>query len=114
MSGQVTLDGAPIPDGQILFRPQPGVRGPTASAPIENGAYSIPAEHGPTAGTYAVVITADRPTGRQVQSEMIGSETTAQYEQYVPAQYNDRTSLTAEVAATREDLDFKLTSQQSR
>ena len=109
VGGQVTLDGAPLPEGEILFRPGASTSGPTAAGLIEEGRYSIDEAHGPVSGSYAVVITASRKTGRKVQSEMRGTATTDQYEQYLPARYNDRTELSAQVDDDRDDLNFQLT-----
>jgi hypothetical protein len=111
VSGRVTLDGAPIEDGEILLRPDQATKAPTAAAPIENGAYAIPEDRGPLAGTYDVVITAQRKTGKKVQAEMIGSETTDQYEQYVPSKYNDASTLSTIIDRSRDDLNFDLNSK---
>jgi hypothetical protein len=112
IGGQVTLDGVPIADGEILLRPDATTAGPTAAATIENGTYFIPADRGPIAGNYSVVITAQRKTGKKVQSEMIGAATTDQYEQYVPIKYNDATTLAATIDRSRDDLDFALSSKE--
>jgi len=39
VSGQVTLDGKPLPIGNIIFVP---ANGPAVSAPIKDGAYTAP------------------------------------------------------------------------
>jgi hypothetical protein len=111
VSGTVTLDGAPLADGDILFRPQPGTQAPTVSGRIASGEFDIPAEQGPLAGSYTVAITAERPTGRKVRADILGEETTDQYEQYLPPRYNDQTELTADVKSSRDDLAFELTSK---
>ena len=111
VSGQVTFDGAPIESGEILLRPDQATKAPTIAAAVENGAYSIPAERGPLAGTYVIVITAERKTGKKVQAEMIGSETTDQYEQYVPRKYNDESTLSTTIGSSRDDLNFELRSK---
>jgi hypothetical protein len=114
VSGQVTLDGAPLPDGEIVFTPDAATAGPTSVGRIENGAYDIPAERGPIAGNYSVAITAERPTGRKVRADILGEATTDQYEQYIPDAYNARTALAAEVADDRDDLDFALSSRDAK
>lgn len=111
VSGRVTLDGAPIENGEILLRPDQATKAPTTAAAIENGAYAIPAERGPLAGTYVIVITAERKTGKKVQAEMIGSETTDQYEQYLPRKYNDASTLSTTIGSSRDDLNFELRSK---
>jgi hypothetical protein len=110
VSGHVTFDGAPLPDGEVVFTPDEATAGPTSVGAIENGAYDIPAERGPIAGNYSVAITAERSTGRKVKADILGDAMIDQYEQYIPDQYNSRTTLTAEIADDREDLDFTLSS----
>ena len=51
LEGTVTLDGAPLAEGQITFVPQPGTKGPTAGGQIAEGYFSIPNEGGTFTGT---------------------------------------------------------------
>jgi hypothetical protein len=111
VAGHVTLDGQPLPDGDIIFRPTAATEGPTVAGSIENGAYDIPEGGGPVPGSYAVTINAERKTGRKIKADILGNATTDQYEQYLPARYNDKTELSAEIAESRDDLDFELTSK---
>ena len=111
LGGQVTLDGQPLPDGEIVFRPAGGTKGPSVAGSIENGVYDIPEARGPVAGSYTVSIEAERKTGKKIKADMIGTATTDQYEQYLPAKYNDKTTLTADISDSRDDLDFELTSK---
>jgi hypothetical protein len=110
VSGAVTLDSAPLPDGEIVFTPDASTQGPSVVGRIEQGAYSIPQERGPVAGSYRVAITAERKTGRKVRADMIGEAMTDQYEQYLPPEYNERTTLAATIDGDRDDLDFELKS----
>ena len=41
VSGVVTLDGVPVAEGSIIFRPIDGTQGPMAGAVIQNGHYAI-------------------------------------------------------------------------
>jgi hypothetical protein len=111
IGGAVTLDGQPLPDGSIDFTPDESTPGPTVSGIIEFGRYEIPADRGPIAGSYSVSITADRPTGKKVRADILGSATTDQTEQYLPEIYNGKTTLRADINADRDDLDFPLVSQ---
>jgi hypothetical protein len=111
LGGQVIFDGQPIPEGDIAFRPAAGTKGPSVAGLIVNGAYSIPADKGPVAGSYAVTITAERKTGRQVKTELVGDAMGDVYEQYVPERYNARTELKADVTESRDDLNFDLSSK---
>lgn len=112
VSGRVTFDGQPVAAGQIVLEPLGSGR--MGVAQIADGAYQMPAEHGPTAGEYIVRITANRGAGRMVPS---GARGTGQapveaQEQYIPAKYNDRSELKTQVGQEAEVVrDFELTSK---
>ena len=108
ISGNVSYDGQPLPNGTIGFAPQDASTGKAAGAEIIDGRYEISHDDGPLAGTYQVRVYAERPTGRKLQADEGSSETIDQMVQYIPPLYNDRTTLTAELTADREDLDFTL------
>jgi hypothetical protein len=110
VSGKVTFDGEPVPTGQIVFEPiGPGRVG---IAQIADGAYNMPPEQGPTAGSYIVRITANRPTGRKAAGGRGNERKTQmdQYEQFIPARYNEQSELKAEVGEGEIIRDFALTS----
>jgi hypothetical protein len=110
VSGNVTLDGQPIASGQIVFEPTSGGR--LGIAPIADGKYIMPAAQGPTAGKYVVRITANRPSGRKVQAGRGDKALVDQYEQYIPAKYNEQSELTTEVGSEGEIVrDFGLKSK---
>lgn len=111
LKGRVTFDGAPLAEGDILLLPASGTQAPTVSGRIENGEFNIPADRGPMAGDYTVAISAERKTGRKVQADILGSATTEQYEQYIPARYNEQTTLSAQIDRDRDDLSFELSSK---
>ena len=94
VSGTVTLDGKPLPDATVTFRhPQKRASHGTTD---ENGCYDliyIRDEKGAAVGTHKVEI----DTGTEETPEM------------VPAKYNVRTTLTAEVKAGKNNVDFDLT-----
>jgi len=107
--GTVTLDGTPIEDGTEEFTPLPGTPGPSTGAGIRDGAYDIPASHGPyTQGQYKVSISAMRATGKTVANLIRGGNRSVPIaENYVPARYNTATTLHAEIHAA-EKFDFAL------
>jgi hypothetical protein len=110
LQGQVTLDGSPVSDGYITFTPQPGTAGPSAGGPIKEGRYFIAAKDGTFAGTFRVEIRAMRATGSKVKRPPL-NEIVDQFEQYLPARYNDQSELTVEVKAEENHrLDFSLQS----
>ena len=119
LEGTVTLDGQPLREGGIEFFPLPGTRGPTAGGQIVKGRFYIEPDGGTMAGTFRVLITATRKTGKQISdptAHMMGPNVkhalVDEYEQYIPAHYNKQSELTAEVIAGRQNyFQFALSSQ---
>jgi hypothetical protein len=58
VSGSVTIDGEPVPNGVVRFKPAAGTEGPMANTMITDGQYDIPADQGPVAGNYTVEVQA--------------------------------------------------------
>ena len=111
IAGTVTLDGRPVPQGQIVFDPQGD--GKMSVGVVRAGKFSIAAERGPTPGTYIVRITAERPTGQKVKPSSYAADQTPQdvYEQYIPANYNTASELNVEMGADEpEPFSFRLVS----
>lgn len=109
VSGTVHFQGQPLDQGAIQF--VPAEKGPTeAGGPIENGQYQIPREAGLAPGTYKVTIWSYDRKGAKVQSEDIPGEPSAtQFKERIPAKYNTKTTLTAEVKKDGSNVfDFKL------
>ncbi len=101
VSGSVTLDGEPIPEGYISFAAQSSGETPVAGK-IEAGEYSVYA----TAGAKKVSIQASRFIGPE--NPIMGLRAK---EQYIPERYNLATTLTATVSPSGENqFDFALTS----
>jgi len=102
VSGTVTLDGNPIPEGEIIFLAPDGSATPSAG-PIRDGKFKCRA----TRGMKKVQINATRDTGRK---EMDGWPIR---ESIIPERYNTRTELTADVGASKtNDFTFELSSKQ--
>lgn len=87
VSGAVTVDGAPLAEGQIIFEAVDGLTTP-AAGPIRDGKYSVAV----LPGAKKVRVTASRPT-RKVDP-VLGA---AARESAVAAEYNERTVLSADV-----------------
>ncbi|QDT99077.1 hypothetical protein [Gimesia aquarii] len=108
VSGKVTLDGEPLAEGDIIFR---DVEGSAASAAgkIEEGEYSLRS----TAGKKAVVITATKEIpGKTVVGGAPDDVPTPAIEQYLPAQYNTKTTLDANVSDSgSNEFSFELKSE---
>jgi len=102
VSGTVTFDGQPVPDGHIQFVPADG-KGLPDPGKIENGEFSFDAKPGPK----RVEIEASRETGPVDKSMGL-----APRESYIPPCYNLETTLTAEVTPDGpNEFNFPLKSQ---
>lgn len=107
VSGSVALDGKPVAEGAISFRPDPGTRGNTAGATVVNGEYSIPAGNGLKPGTYDVSIETLYKTGRTLRDPQKG-----RVEEMLHVDYNERGQLKATIAAGKnEGVDFAITTR---
>ena len=108
IEGEVTFDGAPLPDGKINFMPMPGTSSPTAGATITNGEFKVNSAKGVRPGQFRVEIKAVRPTGKKSKDDLSG-EMVDQQAQYIPAKYNENSELVAEIKADENNrLKFAL------
>lgn len=98
VSGKVTWNGQPLPDGFIIFEAPDGSLTPAAGK-ITDGAYDVRVQ----AGSKKVQIRADRETG---QRDPVMN--TIAREPYIPARYNSATILEADVAPSANSFDFDL------
>ena len=111
IDGNVMLDEKPLAVGYISFLPKPGSPGPTAGAEIIYGQFSVALECGTFAGQFRVEITASRPTGRKVPGRFT-ADLVDEVAQYLAAEYNTESRLTAEVKADEENhFEFNLESK---
>ena len=102
-SGAVTFDGQPVESGEIIFRAADGAAA-SWEGKIEGGKYSLQV----TAGAKRVEITARRQTASPAAAD--SGEPAIQFESYIPEQYNEKSTLTAEVSADGDNVfDFNLT-----
>ena len=106
VTGTVTFDGAPIEEGRIQFRSTAGDQRSFAGV-IENGSYTVETFTGPM----QVQIRASRLVEGKFDTSNPDEET-PMGEMYIPAKYNSRTELTAEVPEGGTTLDFELTSSE--
>jgi hypothetical protein len=108
ISGKVAYNGEPVASGEISFQSVDGAT-PSASSIIRDGSYHVQVPP----GKKKVIITGTKVTGSRPayegdpQSPLI--ELT---EQYLPAEYNERTTLERDVASSA-TLDFDLRSTTS-
>jgi hypothetical protein len=100
VTGTVTLDGEPIPEGNLDFLVPNEKRGPVASAKIENGAYKVYLKE----GNWRVQVNATRE-GKTINPRTKKPER----ESYIPTRYNSESTLTVEVSPGKENHhDFAL------
>lgn len=97
VSGNVTYDGKPLEKGSISFLPS--AAGPAATAPIEEGTFSIDRSFGPGQGAYKVEIVSVQSTGKQVASPDDPSLTIEETRNIIPTRYNARSELMVQVQA---------------
>lgn len=108
VSGKVTYDGQPVTNGSIGLLTSDISSGKSVGADIVDGQYEIPRDEGPLAGSYKVVISAERPSGRELEADEGSTEMIDQLVQYIPEIYNARSTLTVEISGDRDDLNFEL------
>ena len=101
-TGTVTFDGQPVPEGDIIFQPADPKYGPDAGKIID-GKFTLSVRP----GSRKVVIRAVRLVPGK--KGPMGEDA---HEDYIPAQYNDDTTLTADVkSGSKNDFPFPLKSQ---
>ena len=104
VSGTVTLDGEPIKGGRIALWDAEG-KVATAAGTVTNGEYSLQSQP----GKKLVKITARREVPGKFDTSNPGEKHPV-IEQYIPSQYNEKTTLTEEVTPEGENqFNFELT-----
>jgi hypothetical protein len=120
VSGTVTLDSQPLADGTITFAPQAqGSTGGFATpggAMIKDGKFYIAREVGMVPGTYSVAIYSAGKRGngtKPAQPGGGGNKGTDVAPETIPAKYNSRTELKAEIqkGGSIDTLKFELKSK---
>lgn len=98
VTGTVTLDGQPIPDASILFKDPTG-KNKSYFASVKDGSYSTEME----AGKRQVIITASRKSKDKMVDNAEGTGKEPAMEQYLPAIYNEKTTLEIDVVSGGEN-----------
>lgn len=113
--GQVTFDGQPLKKGTITFQPMGANAGGSASAEIVDGKYDLPRGRGPGVGQHRVEVLAIRNNGQKRPAfayppdyPLEKREMVEGIEQYIPARYNHKSELTADVKAGDQTINFEL------
>jgi hypothetical protein len=102
VTGTVTLDGAPVPEGDILFTPADPNLSPEAGK-IKDGKYEIKSRE----GKMKVQINASKIVPGAAKGAM-GEDVATEY---IPSKYNTQTTLSADVKAGPNTFDFPLESK---
>ncbi|MCH9790860.1 MAG: hypothetical protein K0U82_08570 [Planctomycetes bacterium] len=110
VSGTVTFNGKPLPEGSIQFLPDVDssgkpMRGKVVQAIISEGAYSLSVEQGPTVGNNKIMINASKKMGK---FQNFDGKKTEIMKQYIPEKYNANTTLKYVVKADQNTADFTL------
>jgi hypothetical protein len=106
VSGTVTLDGALLEDGNISFVPKTSSQKQAGWATIVGGKYAIPASSGLGTGAFRVEIRVPRAT-----SEKSNDPTLIGAREVVPARYNSRSELVADLQPGQNVANFDLKSK---
>ncbi len=113
VSGRITFDGQPVEDGEVRLVPTStgAGAGQVTGAAIVQGRYDIPGDKGALPGTYRVEIRAQKKTGKKLPSIPPATPGTMYDEtmQFIPAKYNDQSTLTVDLASGNNAKDFELT-----
>jgi hypothetical protein len=115
VAGTVTVDGTPLPMGEIRFLPTAETKGPVWSASIKNGQYTTAGTKGTPVGDLRIEINGFRvpswykpPPGLTTEPEDMPPT-----EQYLPAKFNSQSELKLTIApgSGRVEKDWELTSK---
>jgi hypothetical protein len=112
VSGSVSLDGQPLPDGLIQLIPTSAREGTVSGAVVKDGKFSIERQKGLAPGEYRVVINSggrggDVPKPLEEAPGLLDASNTPK--DLIPPQYNTNSTLKAEVKASAPNtFDFSL------
>ncbi len=109
VQGTVTFDGQPVDGGSIAFLPENSdAKAVKVGGPIENGKYELKGAKAPAPGKHRVEIFWHKKTGKQIVSPNDPPNKVDETKQVIPAQYNTKTTLTANVEPGHTTFDFDL------
>jgi len=110
VKGAVTFDGESMNGGRIFFLPDGEPVGrPTVEVPIENGKYCVREKMGLRPGKHRVEIVWHKaPPGKEHLKPGDPGFTTDNWIQTIPAAYNSKTTLFAELRPGANTFDFAL------
>ncbi len=107
VTGTVTFNGAPLPEGAVRFVPVAG-DAPTSGANVAEGAFTAKVPFGPM----RVEFTAAKVVGtRKMYEGMAESPDVNIVKELIPAKYNVRSELTLDVKQGSQEASFQLESR---
>ena len=106
--GEITIDGAPLLEGQIQFFAVDGGIG--SDGVISNGKYDIAARDGMSAGKYRVELSSEKKTGKKVPDRDGGvGDMKDEVIEALPGKFNKNSKLQIEYdPKASQPYDFKL------
>lgn len=110
VSGEITLDGEPIPAGEVVFR-STSTTERSYAGPITDGRYSFASSPGVKRVEISVMEVVEGAVGQPgTPGDPVGPENPAQvYQESVPPRYNANSTLTARVTPEGPNrFDFQL------
>jgi hypothetical protein len=112
IEGKVTLDGAPVDGGKIMFLQGSGPGSDKGNAPILDGKYVIEGEAAKnlTPGSYVVQIHWIQKVAKAGPNPA-NVDTSPAVKQLIPPQYNVKSTLTRDVTSGTNQFDFDLKSK---
>lgn len=115
VSGNVSLDGAPLDRGSILFTSVGGEKLVSSGAMIQDGVYNIRQEKGLLAGTYHVELNSPDTTATPAMDRGTpDGRGIPVVPDRIPAEYNLNSNKTVEVTADGDnEFDFDVVSKSS-
>jgi len=108
VSGQILVDKDPLQEGKIDFLPSEPNAGPSTGAIVKDGKYSIPAGEGVIVGKNRVEIRGFRKSGRKIPDVWEKGKMIDEMISAIPAEFNDKTTLTREIQEGNNTLNFDL------
>jgi len=111
VEGTVSLDGAPVDGGFIIFAPTDYREGQVkaVTAEIKGGKYSLDAAHGPVPGTYRVQIVWEKKTGQQIKDPDTGGMKD-EVKDYIPEEFNSQAK-TVEINPSGNKFDYAISTK---
>lgn len=100
VAGNVSYDGAPVQNGEIMFYPMTGTHGPMSGASIKDGHYEANGKGGVPVGSHRVVIRGFRSAAVAGKAAMTAASVGVEggiREQYIPKKFNSESTLEVKI-----------------